>query len=171
MASEEFGVMNRGFTLLYICTMLLVLAGCTSIDCPLNSSVYSYYGLYKADGTADTLNDTLTIITRQLTPEQDPVLINQDTKVSRLKVAMSYDSPQDVLYFLMHGSRTYNDTVTVEKTDEMHFESVDCNPSFFHTISHVTHTKHVIDSIVIQNPKVDYDSQREHFRIYFRTLD
>lgn len=192
MASEEFGVMNRGFTLLYICTMLLVLAGCTSIDCPLNSSVYSYYGLYKADGTADTLNDTLTIITRQLTPEQDPVLINQDTKVSRLKVAMSYDSPQDVLYFLMHGTRTYNDTVivdndttvnvvsysvgltdtvTVEKTDEMHFESVDCNPSFFHTISRVTHTKHVIDSIVIQNPKVDYDSQREHFRIYFRTLD
>ena len=63
------------------------------------------------------------------------------------------------------------DTVTVEKTDEMHFESVDCNPSFFHTISRVTHTKHVIDSIVIQNPKVDYDSQREHFRIYFRTLD
>ena len=42
--------------------MLLVLAGCTSIDCPLNSSVYSYYGLYKADGTADTLNDTLTIV-------------------------------------------------------------------------------------------------------------
>ena len=69
------------------------------------------------------------------------------------------------------GVLATNDTVTVEKIDEMHFESVDCNPSFFHTISRVTHTKHVIDSIVIQNPKVDYDSQREHFRIYFRTLD
>ena len=184
--------MNKGFTLLYISMALMLVAGCTSIDCPLNNSVYSCYGLYKANGTADTLKDTLSIITLQLTPEQDAVLINQDTKVSQLKVAMSYNSPQDVLFFVMHGMRSYNDTVvvdndttinvvtysiaktdtvTVEKTDEKHFESVDCNPSFFHTISRVTHTKHVIDSIVIQNPKVDYDSQREHFRIYFRALD
>ena len=184
--------MKKGHSLLYICTLLLIVVGCTSIDCPLNNSVYSCYGLYKANGTADTLHDTLTIFTLQHTPEQDPVLINLDTKVSALKVAMSYNSPQDVLYFLMQGARTYNDTVivdndttvnvvtysiqktdtvTVDKTDEMHFESVDCNPSFFHTISRVTHTHNVIDSIVINNPKVDYDTQREHFRIYFRTLD
>lgn len=170
----------------------MLAAGCSSVDCPLNNSVYSYYGLYKADGTADTLTDTLSIITVRLSPDQDPVLINRDTKVSALKVAMSYQNPQDVLYFVMHGSRSYNDTletdsgtvvntvvysvgqtdtVVVTKTDEMHFESVDCNPSFFHTITGVTHTRNIIDSIVVKNPQVDYDSQTEHFSIYFRRLD
>ncbi len=184
--------MRQSLTLLYICIATMLAVGCSSVDCPLNNSVYSYYGLYKPDGTADTLTDSLSIITMQHTPEQDAVLINQDTKVSSLRVAMSYNSPEDVLFFVMHGVRSYNDTlivdndttvnvvnyrkekvdtVVVTKTDQMHFESVDCNPSFFHTIAGVSHTHNVIDSIVINNPQVDYDSQTEHFRIYFRSLD
>ena len=184
--------MKWGLTLLYIWMAGMLVVGCSSIDCPLNNSVYSYYYLYKADGTPDTLSDSLSILTRRLTPEHDGVLINQDTKVSVLQVAMSYENPQDELYFVMHGTRSYNDTlvtdsgtfvntityrlekmdtVVVKKSDEMHFESVDCNPSFFHTITDISYTKNIIDSIVINNPKVDYDSQTEHFRIYFRSLD
>ena len=171
---------------------LLSLSACTSIDCPVQHTVLSYYAVYNADQETDTLSDSLSILTRRLTPEHDGVLINQDTKVSVLQVAMSYENPQDELYFVMHGTRSYNDTlvtdsgtfvntityrlekmdtVVVKKSDEMHFESADCNPSFFHTITDISYTKNIIDSIVINNPKVDYDSQTEHFRIYFRSLD
>jgi hypothetical protein len=55
----------------------------------------------------------------------------------------------------------------VKKTDKMHFESVDCAATYFHTLTGVNYTKHSIDSIVIRNKEVDYDSKREHFRIYF----
>lgn len=40
-----------------------IISSCTSIDCPVQNTVYTVYKLYKADGVADTLSDTLTIYT------------------------------------------------------------------------------------------------------------
>jgi hypothetical protein len=59
--------------------------------------------------------------------------------------------------------------VWVKKEDFPHFESVDCNASFFHRLTDVRHTRHYIDSIVISNPSVDYDQKTEHFRLYPKT--
>ena len=47
------------------------------------------------------------------------------------------------------------------------FASVDCQVAYFHTITAVESTHNFIDSIVINNPNVDYDTERQHFRIYF----
>ena len=46
---------------------LLLFLSCSSIDCPMNNTVSTKYALYKSDGTADTLRDTLTVITLQRT--------------------------------------------------------------------------------------------------------
>ena len=45
--------------------MLTGLAACSSIDCPLNSLVYTQYQLMNAAGRVDTLADTLTISTKR----------------------------------------------------------------------------------------------------------
>ena len=101
----------------------------------------------------------------------DSVLINQDTKVDSLMIPMSYVQAEDELHFQLTTTdgTTVNDTVKVKKTDHPHFESVDCNPAYFHTITGVSYTTHAIDSVVINQPNVTYDATTPHFRLYFRT--
>ena len=170
--------------------LLFAVTACTSIDCPMNNRVYTVYQITKANGTADTLHDSISIISRRLIEQQDPVLLNRDINISKIEVPISYDSPHDELFFLfwnkiVTSDTTYNsdetyvvthdtiqyyaiDTVVVEKTDHKHFESIDCTPSFFHTIVGIQHTRNRIDSIVINNPEVNYDSSKEHFHLYLK---
>ncbi len=168
----------------------LILSACSAVDCPLNNTVYSVYQLKKANGMADTLTDTLSVITLMHNEKEDPVLINRDTKVTSFNVAMSYSGSEDILYFLIRAPRTKKDTivsgndttiteknylvelldtVVVGKENHKHFESVECTPSFFHTITGVRHTKNAIDSIVIHNREVNYDSSKEHFHLYLKS--
>ena len=110
-----------------------------------------------------------------------------------MDIPISYQSDEDVLYFVRSFPYLYEttvineegievdtilklaayvtDTVTVVKTNRKHFESIDCAPSFFHTIRNVTYTRNAIDSIVINNPEVNYDPSKEHFRVYFKSRD
>lgn len=151
-----------------IAAALLIISACSSIDCPLNSLVYTSYALYDSNGQQDTLRDTLTISTNR-TDGNDSVLINRDTRVTGFRLPISYSHPQDMFFFEIKGenSVTY-DTITVSKEDTPHFESVDCGPSFFHKITAVGYTNNAIDSVVINNPDVNYDTSKKHFRIYFK---
>ena len=187
--------MHKGITAanslpITLLALLFAVTACTSIDCPMNNRVYTVYQITKANGTADTLHDSISIISRRLIEQQDPVLLNRDINISKIEVPISYDSPHDELFFLfwnkiVTSDTTYNsdetyvvthdtiqyyaiDTVVVEKTDHKHFESIDCTPSFFHTIVGIQHTRNRIDSIVINNPEVNYDSSKEHFHLYLK---
>ena len=150
-----------------ILAMVLTVVSCTSLDCPLNNTTYTKYKLM---GNVTTLNDTLTIST---TKQEgiDSVLINKDVKVDSFILPMSYQQPEDVFFFEMSNQdgQTWKDTVTVKKENYSHFESVDCSPSFFHTITEVKTTHNYIDSIVINNKEVNYDASKAHFYIYFGT--
>lgn len=119
-------------------------------------------------GNITTLNDTMTISTTK-TEGTDSVLINKDVKVDSFILPMSYHQPEDVFYFEIKNqeNQVFKDTVTVKKEDFSHFESVDCNPAFFHTITEVKTTHNLIDSIVINNKDVNYDASKAHFYIYF----
>ena len=172
---------------------LLLFLSCSSIDCPMNNTVYTKYGLYKSDGTVDTLKDTLTVITLQRIGDQDPVALNRSVNTTGMDIPISYQGDEDVLYFLRSFPYRYEttvineegievdtilnltlyvtDTVTVVKTNRKHFESIDCTPSFFHTINNVKYTRNGIDSIVINNPEVNYNASKEHFRVYFKSRD
>ena len=145
--------------------MVLAMVGCTSLDCPLNNTTYTKYRLM---GNITTLNDTMTISTTK-TEGTDSVLINKDVKVDSFILPMSYHQPEDVFYFEIRNqeNQVFKDTVTVKKEDFSHFESVDCNPAFFHTITEVKTTHDLIDSIVINNKDVNYDASKAHFYIYF----
>lgn len=145
--------------------MVLAMVGCTSLDCPLNNTTYTKYRLM---GNITTLKDTMTISTTK-TEGTDSVLINKDVKVDSFILPMSYHQPEDVFYFEIRNqeNQVFKDTVTVKKEDFSHFESVDCNPTFFHTITEVKTTHNLIDSIVINNKDVNYDASKAHFYIYF----
>lgn len=154
---------------LFLFVSLLIVTACTSIDCPVQNSVYTRYGLYKTDGTPDTLNDTLTVyISRR--NKKDSVLVNRNVNTTKLDLPISYNAPEDTLFLMMKD--TFNvlryDTIYVAKTNYPHFESVDCNMSYFHEITGIRHCHHVIDSIAINKPSVNYDPSTEHFHIYLK---
>lgn len=150
--------------------LMLTTAACSSIDCPLNSLVYTQYQLMNAAGKVDTLADTLTIYTNRV-DGNDSVLINRSVKTTEFSLPISYAQKQDIFFFETKDTVykiTKLDTVTVEKEDMPHFESVDCSPSYFHKIISVSCTHNAIDSIVINNHDVNYDTSKKHFLIYFK---
>ena len=154
---------NRSMlALLWVCLVLIV-ASCSSVDCPLNNTVYANYVLR---GPVTTMPDTLTILTHRQ-DGTDSILINQQVNTDSFTLPVSYAQTEDVLVF--HTGHL-TDTVVIEKTNEPHFESVDCPATMFHTLQQVKCTHHRIDSVVINQNKVSYDAQKPHLLIYFKSL-
>jgi len=145
----------------------LLLSACTSIDCPVENVVATSYKLLKADGTQDTLRgDTLTISTTRR-DGNDTVLLNRSTNTTAFTIPISSGAAIDTLLIEMKDSTSTTYTyIYVEKTDQPHFESVDCAMSHFHTISNVTWEGGDIDSVTINKAFVDYDSSTPHLYIY-----
>ena len=163
-------VKNHLLTLPLAAVAMLLAVSCASIDCPMDSLVYTQYQLRTASGTVDTLADTLTISTMR-TDGNDSVLINKDVNITEISLPISYAQAQDVFFIETKDSVTktiWLDTVTVTKEDHPHFESVDCSPTYFHTLTGVSCTRNALDSVVIANPDVDYDTSKKHFYIYFK---
>ena len=157
------------------------LISCTSIDCPVNNTVRGYYALMKADGKPDTLTkDTMwvwtkradgkdTVISRHI---QGSLELNcfYGSSASTFSLPVSYTQPEDVLCVLVRTAEgiNYKDTIRIKKEDFPHFESVDCQAAYFHTITAVSSTHQIIDSIVINNPHVNYDQNTTHFKLYLK---
>ena len=147
---------------------ILAMVGCTTLDCPLNNTVYTKY---KLDGAIKQLTgDTLTISTR-IANGKDSVLLNRAENVDSFILPMSYSNPEDILFLEIRDieNNVYKDTITVSKENHPHFESIDCSASFFHTITDVKTTHHLLDSVVIKNKDVDFDATKVHFLLYFST--
>lgn len=148
----------------------MLLTACSTMNCPLNNTVRAHYQLY---GKVDTLKDSLTITALSEIDGSDPVVLNLKTDVKNFWTPMSFKADKDVLLFDLKSKDGYEskDTVEISKTNEPHFEDVDCGTSFFHKITGVSWTRNAIDSIVINNPNVNYDEEKVHFRIYFKLHD
>lgn len=148
----------------------IVIGACTSIDCPVQNSVYTVYGLLKANGTTDTLKvDTLSVTTLRANQTVD-TLLDRITGKSTFDIPISYTQPEDTLFFTLLDTlgNSYRDTVYLKKNNYPHFESVDCQASYFHRLTNVRSTHHIIDSIVINNPTVNYEATSEHFYLYLK---
>ena len=164
-----------------ILLLVAVVAACTNIDCPVNNRVYTVYNLKKADGTTDTLtkdtlwvktlraNGTDTTISRQINGNVELNCFFGSTATT-FELPISYTQPEDVLYMLVRSSThiQYLDTVRIKKENYPHFESVDCQAAYFHEITSVATTHNIIDSIVINNPHVNYDATTAHFNLYLK---
>lgn len=158
--------------LVYLSLAVLMVA-CSSVDCPVDSTVATLYNVRNSDGTELTLSDTMTVITTRADGTDvnilDSVLYNKGIGISSFSLPISYSHPEDVLVFQFDNSNNdlhIADTVWIKKIDYPHFESVDCNTTYFHTLTDVKFTRNYIDSIVIKNPSVTYDSQTVHFYLY-----
>lgn len=150
-----------------------VLMGCTSIDCPLDSTVEMTCNLYaKETAKSLTLTDTLTVTARGT----DQVLLNRGISLDHFGLSLRYRSGVDTLLFRFSNDigQYAVDTVFVDHTATVHFESEGCPVSYYHAINEVRWTSHplalmplTIDNIEIKRNQVDYENA-ENLRIYLR---
>ena len=149
---------------------LAFVVSCSTIDCPVDNLVETRYRFLNTAGDSLVLMDTLSITSMRADGEE--VLLNRKVGMATIQVPISYSHPEDILVFNVYNNEySIVDTVWVKKDDIPHFESVDCNASFFHTITGVRYTTNFIDSIVINDPSVDYDKTTIHFYIYPKVSD
>ncbi|MBQ8098238.1 MAG: hypothetical protein IJ244_01805 [Bacteroidaceae bacterium] len=160
----------------FILLLLLILASCSSTDCPLNNTVSMQIGFYTSEtGLKTNIADTLSIRTGG---RKSVTLLNRGWNFNNISLPMGYVQPTDTLLFLFRteaGSVT--DTVLITHTNDPHFVSLDCSTALFHTITSVKVSSRqptenfptVIDSIIIANPEVNYD-ETENLKIYLGHL-
>lgn len=153
--------------------LAMMMVACSSVDCPVDSTVATLYQIRNSDGTELKLVDTLTVSSTRA-DGKDTIIYNKGIAVSSFNLPISYSHPEDVMVFQFNIANTdslVKDTVWVKKEDHPHFESVDCNTTYFHTLTDVKCTRHYLDSIVLNNPSVTYDSQTVHFYLYPKSND
>ena len=154
--------------LLIVLGVVVALLACTSIDCPVQNTVRTVYAFRNVEGTADTLKDTMMVVSARIN-RTDTTLLKWSTGVKQFSLPIGYANPEDTLYFVFrNGSFRAIDTVWIKKENIPHFESVDCSAAFFHELTAVRTTHNAIDSIVIKNPSVTYDPETEHFYLYLK---
>ena len=161
--------MRRLFLLLILS---VVLVACSSIECPIENTVAVNYAVMRyqnGEEVADTLNDTLWVWSRRADGD-DTLLYNRGVNVRSFSLPTSYQGPQDTLIFLTVDTlQNFGvDTVWISKEDIPHFESVDCAVRYFHKITDVRSTHEAIDTIIINNSSVTYDSSVKHLYIHFK---
>ena len=156
---------------IFVTCHLSLITSCSSIDCPVQTAVRTVYSVRDASQQADTLRDTLSVVTYRVN-HTDTVLLSLASGVVQFSLPVGYANPEDTLYFVFRNAAFRAiDTVLVKKENIPHFESVDCSASFFHNITAIRSTHHAIDTIIINNPSVTYDASAEHFYLSIKSRD
>jgi hypothetical protein len=151
---------------MFLFVVVVWLTACSTIDCPVENTVSVQYEIRDKAGKELAITDSLSIVS--IRQDGDYVVLNRLSDKSSFSIPISYAYPEDVLYFCfknLDNDSIVVDTVCIEKDDFPHFESVDCNASFFHEITNVQYTRHYIDSLVLLNKSVTYDQTTVHFRL------
>lgn len=97
----------------YIPMLALLTVACTSIDCPVQNTVYTAYHIYDTDGNRISLGDMLSVTTTRR-DGTDSVLLNRMTGNSEFELPISYNDPEDTLFFEISRMAT-----TEEATEEV----------------------------------------------------
>lgn len=142
----------------------IMLGACTSLDCSINNIVALNVSI------PDTVsNDTLNVYT--IVNSNDTALYTNGTNVTSLSLPMSYAQETDSYLFAFTDTTgtTVTDTVAISKTNEPHFESVDCTPQYWHNIESVTTTHNRLDSITINDRNVNNDQTATHIILHLHS--
>ncbi len=157
--------------------MLSYLYSCDSYNCKLDTTVECVYGFYASarqddgifvPGSTVSVGDSLTVTILGA----DTVLVNKWVNQSSLNLPMSYYGDVDSLEFTFLDTEGAEgrDTVYVSKTNRAHLDDPSCPAHMWHTITHITSTHNLIDTILINNPNVNYET-KENLQIYFFTAE
>jgi hypothetical protein len=118
--------------------------------------------MYDASGNKVMLPDTLTITTCGT----DSVLVNRNLNTTEILLPLSYHAPADTFILRYYGKYySLQDTLFVEKTNDLYFESPDCPTVMMHTIQGAFCTDEFLSSVEVANKKVNFE-EVTHLKLF-----
>ena len=151
---------------------LLLSAACSNNGCLSNRSAIPLASLYSSTtGSQITLSN---IDVYGVGAPGDSMLVTHGEAVGDIYLPMR-STAQSVSWVIHYtdaalDSPDFNDTITIDYTSTPFFASEECGAMYYYTITRLTHSTHVIDSVVITIPdSLVSNLDLETMRIYFRT--
>ena len=144
-------------------TMMLTVS-CDLLDCTQEDVSLLRIEVCGTDGVNTPLPDTLSITASGT----ESVLLNRSTNTKSILLPLSYHLAADTFVLHNYGEDySCKDTLVVEKTNNIYFESPDCPTVMMHTIQKVSCTNAFIDSVKVNHGKVDFE-EVTHLKLYIR---
>lgn len=145
-----------------LCALLVLLGAgaCSGDDCPINNTVMGKMTFY------DQHDDAVSIIRLSVSavrPQGDSVVLNMKPNASEVLFPLSYVHETDTFVLEYDGGVAY-DSIFISHTNTPMLISVDCGTAMFHSITSVSSTHNLIDTLVIKSSEVNYD-ERENIKV------
>lgn len=154
-------MMNKSIQTL-LASVLVLLSSCDLLNCTQADVSLLRIEIYDAAGNKVMLPDTLTISASGT----ETILVNRDVNTQEILLPMSYHAPVDT-FILRYYSNYYSleDTLFVEKTNDVFFESPDCPTVMMHTIQNAFCTDVFLGSVEVVNEKVNFE-EVTHLKLF-----
>ena len=134
--------------------VIVLMSACDLLNCTQVDVSLLKIEMYDASGNKVMLPDTLTITTCGT----DSVLVNRDLNTTEILLPLSYHAPADTFILRYYGKYySLQDTLFVEKTNDLYFESPDCPTVMMHTIQGAFCTDEFLSSVEVANKKVNFE--------------
>lgn len=142
--------------------VIVLMSACDLLNCTQADVSLLRIEIYDASGNKVMLPDTLTITTCGT----DSVLVNRDLNTTEILLPLSYHAPADTFILRYYGKYySLQDTLFVEKTNDLYFESPDCPTVMMHTIQGAFCTDEFLSSVEVANKKVNFE-EVTHLKLF-----
>ena len=142
--------------------VIVLMSACDLLNCTQADVSLLRIEIYDASGNKVMLPDTLTITTCGT----DSVLVNRDLITTEILLPLSYHAPADTFILRYYGKYySLQDTLFVEKTNDLYFESPDCPTVMMHTIQGAFCTDEFLSSVEVANKKVNFE-EVTHLKLF-----
>ena len=142
--------------------VIVLMSACDLLNCTQADVSLLRIEIYDASGNKVMLPDTLTITTCGT----DSILVNRDLNTREILLPLSYHAPADTFILRYYGKYySLQDTLFVEKTNDLYFESPDCPTVMMHTIQGAFCTDEFLSSVEVANKKVNFE-EVTHLKLF-----
>lgn len=142
--------------------VIVLMSACDLLNCTQADVSLLRIEIYDASGNKVMLPDTLTITTCGT----DSILVNRDLNTTEILLPLSYHAPADTFILRYYGKYySLQDTLFVEKTNDLYFESPDCPTVMMHTIQEAFCTDEFLSSVEVANKKVNFE-EVTHLKLF-----
>ena len=146
--------MMKKSILTLLVSVLVLLTSCDLLNCTQADVSMLRMEIYDAAGNKVMLPDTLTISACGT----DKILVNRDVNTSEILLPLSYHAQRDTFIMRYYGQYySLQDTLFVEKTNDVYFESPDCPTVMMHTILGAFCTNEFLSSVEVVSEKVNFE--------------
>jgi hypothetical protein len=98
--------------------------------------------------------------------ETDSIIINAQANVQGVLLPLRY-TKETTVFVLHYGDEgEQKDTIQISHHNTSHFVSLECGYDMQQSVTKVTYTRHVLDSIFVRNINLDVNGQ-ENFRLFY----